>query len=102
MRLLLVILILIAGCAVQPPPDQRAADCVAMTFAYRNITREARGPVRVTLDDQTDDYRDLGVYEITPDGLKFLGAFRIWNDRRMEFTDPATGIRQPAGWCDGR
>lgn len=100
MRLLLVILILIAGCAVQPPSDRRAADCVAMTFAYRNITRDARGPVRVTLDDRTDDYRDLGVYEVTPGGLKTLGAFRVWNDRRMTFYNPATGMYEPAGFCD--
>ena len=100
MRLLLASLMVISGCVVKPPTDQRAADCVAMTFAYRNITRDVRGSVRITLDDQTDDYRDLGVYEVGTNGLRPLGLFRIWNNRRMEFSDPATGAWEPAGWCD--
>ena len=100
MRLLLICLTVVGGCIATPPTDQRAADCVAMTFVYRNITRDAQGPVRVTLDDLTDDYRDLGVYELTSNGLQSLGTFRVWNDRRMTFYNPATGTYEPAGFCD--
>ena len=100
MRLLMVGLLLMGGCvAAKPPSDERAAGCVSMTFAYRNITRDAAGPVLVRLDDRTDAYRDLGVYEQGPQGGRLLGRFRIWNDRRMEFADPATGAWEPAGWC---
>ena len=42
----------------------------------------------------------LGVYEGGTNGLRPLGLFRIWNNRRMEFSDPATGAWEPAGWCD--
>lgn len=97
---MLVLLGLITGCAMQPVTDEGAAECVTLTFAYRNITRDARGPVRVTLDDQTDDYRDLGVYEVTSGGLQPLGRFRVWRDRRIEFYNPVVGIYEPTGYCD--
>lgn len=100
MRFLMACLIFSCGCVAKPPTDERAAGCVAMTFAYRNITRDVRGSVRITLDDQTDDYRDLGVYEVGTNGLRPLGLFRIWNNRRMEFSEAPSGQWEAVGVCD--
>lgn len=97
----LMVGMLVVGCVGQPKLTQhRAVECLKMSLAYRNLEREAGGPVALAVKRDEDNRVQVIMLGHGPTARKTLGRFRVDPDRRIFQYDEESGQWKWITTCD--
>ncbi len=81
--LFMAITIALGGCMGGRVTQVRAVECLKMSFAYRNLERDAGGPVEVQARRDPEERILLNMVAHRPGGQVMVGRFRVELDGRM-------------------